>query len=300
MKKKEKLAIILVNYNGMQDTIDCIQSILNSKNMDFNFSIIVVDNNSKLDDLSSIERSYPSVIGIKNTENLGFSGANNIGIQYALKQNYEYIMLLNNDTIVDENMIDILMKECVKNTIVAPLMLYYDDPNKIWYAGGKISRVTGNNYHLEMGKYIKDISLEKKECTFITGCCMFAHSSTFETIGLLNDEYFMYCEDTEFCIRATLKKCKMIFVPDAKLWHKISSSSGGSFSPFSIYYCTRNRLKYVQEYKKYFYVSAFPFSYISRIIRMYQYWFKKDDIRYSAFQRGIEDFNKKRMGKRFS
>lgn len=295
-----KLAIILVNYNGLNDTLECIQSINNSKHENAEITIIVVDNNSRTNDIKVINKQYPDVVTIQNEINMGFAGANNIGILHALKCNCEWIMLLNNDTVIDKNMIENMLKESKECPIVVPLMLYYSDPEKIWYAGGKISKFTGNNYHYKMNKYTNSVALKKINCTFATGCCMMIHRKIFKDVGFFNDSYFMYCEDTEFSIRLNLKKYKILFTPDAVLWHKISSSSGGSMSPFSIYYCTRNRLTYLREYKAYFSKFAFLFSYITRLIRMYQCKFRNDDERFFAFQKGLDDFRKKVKGCNFN
>jgi GT2 family glycosyltransferase len=281
---KEKTAIILVNYNGLTDSIDCIESLYKIDNFD-EVKIIFVDNASKNDDGKVIKEKYTEVKVINSRVNRGFSVGNNLGITYALKEHFGYIVLLNNDTVVDSLMIEKLKECCTENSVVTPKMYYYSNRNVIWYGGGRINRFTGNAQHYQMGCEDTHIS-EIKDCSFATGCCIMIKSNTIEKIGLLNEDYFMYCEDTEFCIRLKLNGYNIQYVPDAKLWHKVSSSTGGSDSPFSTYYMTRNRLHYVKRYRKYFACTAYAFSLVSRYIRMLQC---KDENRKSAFKQGILD-----------
>lgn len=116
-----------------------------------------------------------------------------------------------------------------------------------------------------------------------------------EKIGKLKDDYFMYCEDTEYSIRMNINNIHILFVPDAKLWHKVSSSTGGEVSSFSIYYCTRNRFDYIVRYEDYFKPTAFLFTFISRYIRLIQYIIK-NDVKWKAFYYGIKDFKCNKMG----
>lgn len=99
---------------------------------------------------------------------------------------------------------------------------------------------------------------------------MMISSETLKKVGLLDERYFMYCEDTDFCIRLCQNKVKIKYIPSAKLWHKVSSSTGGSDSAFSTYYITRNRIAYLKKYGKFFHVTAYPFSLLTRYIRMGQ------------------------------
>jgi len=280
----KKIAIVLVNYNGYADTFRAITSLSESS---ANVDIIIVDNASSNDDFSRFIKDFPKIIVLLNHENLGFAGGNNIGVKYALEHMYNYIILLNNDTIVDRNMIEILANAADENTVTAPLMMLYDEPNIVWYGGGDINRKTGNAQHRYMGN-VKPIKLQTVECSFISGCCMCIHHSVFKQIGLLDESYFLYCEDTEFCLRLNQSDIKMLFVPDAVLWHKVSSSTGGDSSYLSIYYMTRNRLKYIKNYPKEFSRFAYYFTVISRIIRMIQCIFKCSK-NWKAFAHGLVD-----------
>lgn len=290
-----KLAIILVNYNGINDTLECINSILNSEYSNIIVEIIVIDNCSTRDDLSMFNVYGNNVILIKNEINSGFSGANNIGIDYAIKNNFDYVLLLNNDTIIDKDMIDKLLSNSDTNTVTVPLMLYYNDRNRIWYAGGNISKWTGNNIHWYLNEILENVFLEDRYCSFATGCCIMLPVNVIKKIGKLEEDYFMYCEDTEYSIRMRINNIKILFVSDAKLWHKVSNSTGGTLSAFSIYYCTRNRFDYINKYKKYFKPTAFLFSLLSRCVRLIEYKLN-GDVKWKAFYWGIKDYIKGKTG----
>ena len=292
--KKNSIAIILVNYNGLSDTIECIESIKLSTFK--NYKIIIIDNASTKDSFTDFEKKYSDeVIFIKSKENLGFAGANNVGIKYAIDNGYTHVMLLNNDTVIDPSLIDNLLMYSNDETIVTPKMYYYSNKNMIWYGGGEINKDTGKAIHEHIDESDND-EKNVKECTFTTGCCMMINVNIIKKIGMLSEEYFMYCEDTDYCLKALNNNIKILYNPNAKLWHKFSKSTGGSLSPFSVYYMTRNRFIYIKKYEEYFSKKAYWFTLFSRYVRIIQYWIRKDEI-YKSIRKGIKDFNKKIVGK---
>lgn len=277
-----KIVSVIINFNGLKDTCECIDSLLKSTIIP---DIIVVDNASVNNEGEIIRQRYPSVQVIISEINLGFTGGNNIGIRYALKNHADFILLLNNDTIVDRLMIDKLIKASNCKMVCAPAMYYYTRPDVLWYGGGKIDKKTGNVKHY----------VEKREreiiCNFATGCCMLVSSKVFEYVGVLDEKYFMYCEDMEFCIRLSKKNIPVKYVPGAKLWHKTGMSSGGNESAFSIYYLTRNRLNCLKQHADYFPKTAYIYTLFSRIMRMLQFLLK-GKCEWKAFYKGIIDHSK--------
>lgn len=286
-----KIVVILVNYNGLDDTLACLASI--SKSV-IPVQVIVVDNASNIDEGNIITSRFPNTIVLKSAKNLGFSGGNNLAIEYALKNNFEYICLLNNDTEIDASLFARMLAKCDENTLVAPLIYYYSQPTVIWSAGGDILKYKGNAVHRYINK--SKILKEDYECTFATGCCWFAHRKFFEEVGFLDESYFMYCEDTDYCLRLLKQGKKILFVHDAVLWHKVSSSSGGDMSPFSVYYITRNRFYNLQRFPEYFSWTALPFTFISRLIRICQYFIKGNSV-WKSIMKGMLDYNKGIKGK---
>lgn len=287
-----KVFVILVNYNGLNDTLECIKSILSTQFKEI--TIVVVDNASTEDETIEIKEKYPDVVTLRSEINGGFSAGNNIGIKYALEHGAAYIMLLNNDTVIAPDMISLLLDGCNENTITVPKMYYYWDQEKIWYGGGEINKWTGNAVHCCLNQ--KQEQQSRRLCTFATGCCMMVKADIFARVGLLDESYFMYFEDVDFCIRILSAGIRILYVPEARLWHKVGSSSGGEMSPFNAYYCTRNRLNLIRNNRRFFHWTAYWYSLITRYIRMIQ---SKDKIVKKAFLKGISDYRRGCIGQTY-
>lgn len=274
------LAIILVNYNGLDDTVDCIKSLQES---DYPVKIYVVDNASKEDETIQLAKLFSDVSFIRSEQNLGFAGGNNLAIKVALEKKFDYIALLNNDTIVLKDTFKNLMDLADEETVVAPVMNYYSHPREAWFSGGFINRWTGNAKHLR-----DEISSAYLNISFATGCCFIAHRSIWEKTGLLDDEYFMYNEDEDFCVRLMLNDFKIKVVKNALIYHKVGKSCGGEISRFQIYYMSRNRIRVIRKFPHYFHWTALPFTIITRFLWMVKFLIqrKKDWI---FFYRGVRD-----------
>lgn len=242
-----KIAIVILNWNGFEDTSECISSLQMISCS--NYKIVVVDNGSVNDDYQSLKHKFPEIDIIRSETNLGFSGGNNFGINHALNQNPEYVLLLNNDTIVSPNFIEPLLKlfnEDNKIGIAAPQINYYDEPKKIWTAGGKISKIRGSGFAYS-DKLENDIIRTIKEVTFVSGCCMLIKKEVLEKVGLFDDNFFLYVEDADLCYRVVKAGYKIVVSPDSKIYHKISRSTSASLSLLPLYYVTRNRLYFAKK-----------------------------------------------------
>jgi len=250
-----KVSIIILNWNGKEDTIECLESL---KNISYpNYEIILVDNGSTDGSVKYFEENYPEIEMIENGENLGFAEGNNVAIEYILNSiNSEYILLLNNDTIVKDNFIENLVNTAEKDNqigIYGPKMLFWDFKGRkdvIWYAGGKADLSRGKIYHHKIGEIDYFNENEPKEVDFISGCCMLIKRDVFEKIGLLDPIYFAYCEDIDFCLRAKKSNFKVIYVPTSIIWHKVSASTKGKFSSKKAYLKYRNTLFLVRKHGK--------------------------------------------------
>lgn len=260
--KMNKVAIVILNYRGFKNTIECISSVKSLKKTDFKTEIIVIDNDSQ--DASKKElKKIKGITFIVNTDNMGYSGGNNLGINYALKKAYQYVLILNNDTTVNEYLLINLLLNSKNADIVAPKIYFApgneyhkgrykkDDSGKvIWYAGGEIdwNNIVGNHIgvdEVDIGQFNN-----KKETDYATGACMLVSRKVFEKIGCFDEKYFLYLEDMDFCYRAKKAGFKIIFEPRAVLWHKNAQSAGGSGSSLQDYYITRNRLLFAFKFAK--------------------------------------------------
>ena len=240
MVQSYKVIIILVNWNGSIDTLECIES-LNQSTLS-SYRIIVVDNGSTLENLQILKSSSYKFDLIETGKNLGYTGGNNAGITEAIKFNSEYILLLNNDTIVKE---DTLLNLSVAADLVpdagliSPKILFYPEKNLIWSADANF------NYFTLMGKMIgykkKDIDIynNAKYTDYITGCAMLIRKEVIDRIGMLDDNFFATCEDIDYCLRAKSNGYNIFYAPSSVVYHKEAASSGSYDSPQYTYYTTR-------------------------------------------------------------
>jgi GT2 family glycosyltransferase len=242
-----RLSVILLNYNGARDTIDCIESLQRSSFEDF--EVVVVDNASFHDSVELLKIQCPDTTLIINSRNMGFAGGNNIGIRHALNGRSEFILLLNNDTTVDSDALATLVKTMEENPqagIVGGKVYYSDRPKVIWFAGGYFNPNSGFGDHY--GKTEEDCGQYNtvRQCDFITGCCMLVRRGVFEKIGLLDDSYFLYYEDVDFCTRARHVGYSVLYQPGAVIYHKISQATSWD-SPVYVYFNLRNKIFYLRK-----------------------------------------------------
>jgi GT2 family glycosyltransferase len=253
-----KVSVIIVNWNGLAYTISCLESLKHVSQVNCKFEIIVVDNASEDKSVETIANRFPEVKIITNTRNLGFSGGNNIGIKFALTNNSDFIWLLNNDTEVDPKVLIGLVDTAIKNPdagIIGSKIYFYagrefhigrytksELGHVIWYVGGQID--WNNMYASHVDVDVVDIGQfnTSKETDYVTGCSMFVRSKVFSDIGLLDEKYFMYLEDLDFCLRAKKARFKLLIEPKSIIWHKNSGSTAKPGNSLHIYYQTRNRL----------------------------------------------------------
>jgi GT2 family glycosyltransferase len=293
-----KVGIIIVNYNGEKYTNDCIKSVFKSSYQ--NYLVIVIDNASTDNSVKLLEEFNNKIVIIKNNENLGFSGANNIGIKYALENECEYVLLLNNDTEIDKELIKNMVDASIKNNnaIISPKIYYYDEPNMIWSAGGGLNWKKGLSFHYGKDEIDKGQYDQQKEIDFATGCCILIHKSVFDKIGFLAEEYFLYFEDTDFCVRAKRAGIKIIYEPSARLWHKVSSTTGGEESLITLYYGNRNRLYFNNKFNKKNKLLWLSYFYITRLLKFILWLLKGQMDKIQVVLTAIIDFKRQKMFKK--
>lgn len=243
---KQDVAIVLVNFNGYQDTKECVDSLLKIKTT-INYTIIVVDNGSTKRDEDIITYIKEHAEYLDTGMNSGFSGGNNIGINYAIEHGAEYILLLNNDTVVLPDFLDNLMEGIDKYRNLGALIgkiHYFSEPDVLWYAGGSVDLLKGKVSQHGMGK--KDIGQYdvSKEVGFVTGCMMLIPTAVIKHIGVLDEKFFLYSEDLEYSLRISKFGYKMYYNPTSVIYHKVGSSSGREeVSDNTQYYMVRNGFK---------------------------------------------------------
>jgi len=244
------VAIVLVTYRGKDDTLACLASL--EKLTYPRYRVFVVDQNSGDDTLETVAAQFPWAARIANPVNNGFTGGNNLGMCAALKQGADYLFLLNNDTEVAPGLLEPLVALAQSDATigaVGPKMLYHGEPSTIWSAGGQIDW-RGHSVMLGQGEHSPCSDAADKEAPrdvdFIVGCGLMVKRSVSEQVGLLDDRYFIYYEETDWCTRIRQAGYRVVYEPRSCLWHKVSRTFGPG-SEFTLYYMRRNILLYLGE-----------------------------------------------------
>jgi len=306
-----KVSIIILNWNGWKDTIECLESVYQ---IDYpNYEVIVVDNHSEDDSIEKIKgycdgkikveseffkytfinkpikilecfqadsissntieefnaiTSNEKLILIKNNKNYGFAEGNNVGIKFSLKNlDSNYVLLLNNDTVVDKSFLTQLIKvssEDPKIGASGPKTYYYNcngKKNVISFEGGKINFFKGNPSHITNMAHLK----VPQEVDYVEGSCILVKKEIIEQIGLLDREYFLYWEETDWCARIKKANYVLLHIPTAKIWHKNSGTPNST----NTYYMARNRFLFMKKNSN----NLQMFSFLVYFF-LFNFWFK--------------------------
>jgi GT2 family glycosyltransferase len=217
LNKYPKVFAIVLNYNSAATIKACLDSLYRQNYQ--NLEIIVVDNASKDGSFELAKKLYPKSYFIANRRNLGFSAGNNQAIRYALEKMADFIFLLNSDAEVEMDTIEKLVRVAIENEksgIFSPII--YDPTGSVWFSGGKISYLRMKTLH-----QIGVASENPYDTDYATGCAMLIKKEVFKKIGLLDEDFFLYCEDAEFCLRARHAGFSIVIVPQAKVSHQEKS-----------------------------------------------------------------------------
>lgn len=243
-----KVFIILLNWNGWKDTIECLKSL---KRIDYpNYQIVLVDNGSTDESVFQLKNfcseHNEDLIFLENQNNLGFAEGNNVGIKHALENQADYVLLLNNDTTVELDFLTQLIKAAESDRkigMLGPKINFYNHKDRIWFLGGKINRLLNKGTHLYYDQVdsVENLPNELFEVDYFTGCALLIKKEVIEKIGLMWDGYFLYYEDTDWNLKAKKNGWKVIVAPKAKIYHKVSRSTKPGSSSY-VYYHTRNGL----------------------------------------------------------
>ncbi|RMF34803.1 MAG: glycosyltransferase family 2 protein [Chloroflexi bacterium] len=240
------VTIIVLNWNGGQETLDCLASL---RRVEYpRFDVVVVDNGSKDGSPQAIRERFPEVTLIETGENLGFTGGNNVGIRHALERGSDYLLLLNHDTEVAPDFLTRLVEVAEAEPEVGmagPLIYYHARPDRLWSAGGIVDRRRGEARMLGIGQRADGAFRQVRPVDFVSGCALLVKAPVVARIGLLDDRFFAYYEEVEWCWRARQAGYQIVVVPQARVWHKISPEARAA-SPTVHYYMTRNRLLFLR------------------------------------------------------
>lgn len=288
--------IIIVNWNGFWDTSECIRSILNISYD--NYTIIVVDNSDK-DESKELAKIFSEVITLRSETNLGFAGGNNLGIEYALGKGADYILLLNNDTTVEKDFLNILVDSASNNKnigITVPQINYYNEPHKIWSAGGTISKIRGSGF-AETNTWENKVERKDKSVSFVSGCCMLIKKEVIKKVGMFDEMFFLYVEDTDLCFRVLKAGYSINVVSKTKIYHKIKGSTRNNFSVLPLYYTTRNRLYFAKKNFGSIYLLTVLYIFTIMLLKSFGWVFTGKLMNIYTVYRAFIDFYFSRLGK---
>ena len=258
--------IIILTWNGKDDTLECLRSLERQSYPIAN--VLVVDNASTDGTADAIRSDFPKVDLIVNSVNLRYAGGNNVGIKHALERGAEYVLLLNNDTVVDREFLGHLVRVVEGNRrvgIVGPKIYYYNDRKRIWFAGGKIEWSMGWISHEGIREYDVGQYDTMKEVDYLTGCCMLVKREVIEAVGMLDESYHIYGEDVDWCIRASRAGYTLLYVPASKVWHKLSASTEGHLSWFKNWNKIKSQVRIMSRYARWYHWLTIPVGMIANI-----------------------------------
>lgn len=234
-----KIGVSILSYRNIKDTLECVES-FQSLETKYKVEFVVVDNSEDLSYFNELQSQLKGLKVVHQDENKGYASGNNVGIQILLDNGCDYILVINNDTTINKNFLDILVDSYSKEDgLIAP-MIYTYDTKEVWSSGG-IYRKFFANHSMTYNLY-KEI----KEQHFLSGCCFLVSRENILKVGLMDEDYFMYSEDADYSIRFLKHNLKLKVVPSAIIYHKESKSSG-KMSAFQIYYMFRGRLLFIHK-----------------------------------------------------
>jgi GT2 family glycosyltransferase len=221
-----KVCIIILNWNGLDDTVECLESL---KKITYpSYEVVVVDNASSGNDVQVLREKYSDYAHIiANDKNYGFSEGNNIGMRYALEKQHDYVLLLNNDTVVDRSFLSELVTVAEsdgKVGIESAKVYFYDFPNRLWHVGGKVNWSLGTFKTYGVGQEDVGQFDEIADRGFVYATAMLISKRVMSTVGLLDSTFFFGIEEYDYCYRAVKAGFRVVYVPKAKIWHKIGAS----------------------------------------------------------------------------
>lgn len=244
MCNEVKVGVVTVTYNSEAVIQPFMDDILGQDYR--NLVAYVVDNSSIDGTLKALGNCKDARVAIlRNERNVGIAEGNNIGIRAAIGDGCGAVLLINNDTEFPANLVTHLVDGLSKHdaSIVVPKMMYFDDPGKIWAAGGKFEAFLGYRQR-HFGENEIDIGQfdQPRRIDFAPMCCMLIKAEVFTKVGLMDWRYFVYTEDVDFMLRSKRAGIRASYLPSVKLFHKVGSLTGGKESDFAVRYGTRNKI----------------------------------------------------------
>jgi GT2 family glycosyltransferase len=236
-----RIAVITVNFNGLNDTLECLASL--QQQLDDNSLAIVVDNASSSDEIHAVREAFPSILTINNPVNEGWAGGNNRGIEMALSEGADWVLLLNNDTVVSDSIFARLRTAIAttKFSVLGVVINEFHDRNRVQTEGVRFNPRGSSTFFQPISlPLVCSDPPTVSEVDIVNGCAVMISRTVFETIGLIDERYFLICEESDFCLRAQKAGFKLGVLHETHVWHKHSVTFAKAGKPLQRYFGTRN------------------------------------------------------------
>jgi len=231
----KKVFIVIVSFNNRRDILECLESLKDER-----IEVIVVDNKSSDGSIEAVKSKFKQIKILENKKNIGFAAASNKGIRYALREKADYVLLLNPDTIVEKNFPSVLLKK--KADIISPVIKFKRKGEWVYDFGGRVNFLIGRTRHLEK----KSLNTPLSPIDYVSGCCILIRRKVFEKIGFLDERYFLFFEDVDFCLRARKAGFRVALEPESVILHKLSEGKAKSLQ--QIYHLLSSNLIFVNRW----------------------------------------------------
>jgi GT2 family glycosyltransferase len=266
---KPRVCILVLNWNGAADTIDCLESL---KQLSYDaFKAIVIDNGSSDDSVIRIKAAHPDIEILELPTNLLFGGGNNAGLAQVKDRDFDFVIFLNNDTLVESGLLEPLLSAFQQDDqlgIAGPLICYANDPETIWYGGGIVNLWTGNIAHRGIRRSASTAAPAIEQTDYITGCCMMMPMQVARELQGFDPWFSMYGEDVDLSLRCRKAGYHLSFVPQSKMYHKVSASVGGEFGLNKLRRKALGMLKIYLRHTRWY---QWPVILISLVLRVFFY-----------------------------
>jgi len=290
-----RTTVVILNWNSHEMTAECIRSLLAMDGVDF--EILVVDNGSTDGSVDILAQEFPQITVLPQERNLGFAAGCNVGMRHALANNAEYVLLLNNDTLVAPDFMREMLAAIASDPragAVCPKIYFADEPNLLWYAGAEFSMWT-SRFKIRGWRQIDRRQFDQnQEITQGTGCAMLVRCSALRSVGLLDEQFWAYVEDLDWSLRFLKRGYRLAFVPKARLWHCCGATSvsamGLGSQAIRQFYSTRNMIFVARKHLRWWQMPTYFLGFSLNHIAFYtalRLW-RRDFRALLAIYRGID------------
>ena len=291
----DRVTVIVLNWNCERDTAACLDSFLAQRGV--HVELLLVDNASSDGSGERLRQRYPTVSFLQTGDNLGYSGGNNRGIEWALARQADWVVVANNDTVANPDCVRALLAVATSQprlAAVAPLIVRHDDPSRVWFAGGRFDRIRAVGVHEHENKSVGDLrpgvaspGVAWRECSFLTGCCLLLRPAALRDVGKFQNDFFAYGEDVELCLRLAKAGWRIAWTADACLAHRVPPH-GALPTAEQIRLRDRNRRRLVRlHYSRAWRLAFALWFWPTRIVHLGRYLLRGDRVRARAIVRGM-------------